>query len=75
MKLYANHHQRLFGVAAGCALASAVTATSMERNLAWIALVDLLGVTERALRLVCYLPDHSNCFSLDRLDPTCPQCM
>jgi hypothetical protein len=32
-------------------------------------------VTERILRFPCWLLDHEHCFSLDRFDPTCPQCM
>jgi hypothetical protein len=32
-------------------------------------------VTERILRFPCCLIDHKHCFSLDRFDPTCPQCM
>ena len=32
-------------------------------------------VTERIVRFPCWVLDHSRCFSLDRFDPTCPQCM
>lgn len=39
------------------------------------ALIEFVEVTERTLRLPCALLNHDRCFSLDRLDPTCPQCM
>ena len=38
-------------------------------------LVDFADITERVLRIPCQLLDHEHCFSLDRFDPTCPQCM
>lgn len=38
-------------------------------------LVDFAEITERVMRFPCWLLDHSQCFSLDRFDPTCPQCM
>jgi hypothetical protein len=39
------------------------------------AVILLTIVTERILRFPCCLMDHKHCFSLDRFDPTCPQCM
>ena len=36
---------------------------------------QLADTTERILRFPCWLMDHRRCFSLDRFDPTCPQCM
>ena len=44
----------------------------------WIAiggLVQFGQITERVARFPCWLVDHSRCFSLDRFDPTCPQCL
>lgn len=38
-------------------------------------LVEFADITERVMRFPCWLLDHKNCFSLDRFDPTCPQCM
>lgn len=38
-------------------------------------LVEFADITERVMRFTCWLSDHSRCFSLDRFDPTCPQCM
>ena len=38
-------------------------------------LVECADIAERMVRFPCWLLDHSRCFSLDRFDPTCPQCM
>ncbi len=38
-------------------------------------LVEFGDITERVVRFPCWLLDHSGCFSFDRFDPTCPQCM
>jgi hypothetical protein len=38
-------------------------------------LVEFAEVTERIVRLPSWISDHKDCFSLDRFDPTCPQCM
>lgn len=38
-------------------------------------LVEFANITGQVMRFPCWLLDHSRCFSLDRLDPTCPQCM
>jgi len=39
------------------------------------ALIEFAEITERVFRLPCALLNHDRCFSLDRLNPTCPQCM
>jgi hypothetical protein len=39
------------------------------------ALIESVEIVGRTLRLPCALLDHDRCFSLDRLDPTCPQCL
>ena len=38
-------------------------------------LAECADITERLVRFPCWFLDHSRCFSLDRFDPTCPQCM
>ena len=38
-------------------------------------LVEFAHITERVVRLPCWLLEHKSCFSLDRFDPTCPQCI
>jgi hypothetical protein len=37
------------------------------------ALIEFIQITERTLRLPCALLNHDHCFTLDRLDPTCPR--
>jgi hypothetical protein len=37
--------------------------------------VEFVTVTERIVRIPCWLVDRERCFSLDRFDPTCPQCI
>ena len=39
------------------------------------ALVEFAEITERVMQFPCWIADHSRCLSLDRFDPTCPQCM
>ena len=36
------------------------------------ALIEFVEIAERTLRLPCALLDHDRCFTLDRLNPTCP---
>ncbi len=38
-------------------------------------LVEFGQIADRIVRFPCWLEDHSRCFSLDRFDPTCPQCL
>jgi hypothetical protein len=56
-------------------LTIAVLSTPAARTVLAAGLVGFADVTERILRFPCCLMDHEHCFSLDRLDPTCPQCM
>jgi hypothetical protein len=37
--------------------------------------IEFAQVTERAVCFPYWLVNHPHCFSLDRFDPTCPQCM
>lgn len=37
--------------------------------------IEFAQVTERAACFPYWLVTHTHCFSLDRFDPTCPQCM
>lgn len=39
------------------------------------ALVEFVEISERTLCIPCALLHHDHCFSLDRFDPTCPQCI
>lgn len=61
------------GIAA-CALAVAILATPAGREVVFASLAYAVEVGGWLLRLPCQVLDHDKCFSLDRLDPTCPQC-
>jgi hypothetical protein len=70
-----NNHQRLAGYTAMIVLALVVLRVPAVQNVIAGALIEFVEITERTLRLPCALLDHDRCFSLDRMDPTCPQCM
>ena len=75
MTYRAINRRRLFVNAALIALALLVLAMPATQNiLAW-ALNEFAEITERALHFPCTLLDHGKCFTLDRFDPTCPQCL
>jgi len=69
-----NRRKLLAGVAA-FVLALSIVATPTGRSVAASAVVDFVEITERVAHFPCWLVDHSRCFSLDRLEPTCPQCI
>jgi hypothetical protein len=64
----------IFGAAA-LVLTLATVATPTGRSMAAIALLDFVEINEKVARLPCRIVDISRCLSLDRFDPTCPQCM
>lgn len=73
-----NHlmnRRRLLINAALIALAVIVLALPATQNILACALDEFAENTERALHFPCTLLDHSKCFTLDRFDPTCPQCL
>jgi hypothetical protein len=49
--------------------------TPVAQSIVLGGLVGFAGITERVVHFPCWLVDHTRCVSLDRLDPTCPQCM
>ncbi len=69
-----NRRRLMAGIVASV-LALAVLATPTGRAVALASLVHVAEAGTKILRLPCWIVDHSKCFSLDRLDPTCPQCM
>jgi hypothetical protein len=75
MMTYSLTNRRKLIGAAGFMLALSIVATPTGRSVAVSALVDFVEITERVARFPCWLVDHSRYFSLDRLDPTCPQCI
>ena len=60
---------------AALVLTLAIVATPTGRSMAASALLDFVDINEKVARLPCWIVDHSSCLSLDRFDPTCPQCM
>ena len=71
----AMNRRRLFINAALVALALLVLAMPATQNVLSYALDEFAEITERALHFPCTLLDHGKCFTLDRSDPTCPQCL
>jgi hypothetical protein len=69
-----NHRKLLAGLGM-CGLALAVIVTPTGRNMALGALAEFIEISERVAQLPCWMVNHTNCFSVDRFDPTCPQCM
>lgn len=61
--------------AAVLVLTLAMVAAPTARRVAVSVLLDFVEITEIVARLPYSLVNHSRCFSLDRFDPTCPQCM
>ena len=66
---------RLAIQAAVIVLAIAAVTTPAARSIILCGLVEFADMTERVVRIPCWLMDHTRCFSLDRFDPTCPQCL
>ena len=56
-------------------LALAILATPIGRAVVLVSLVHVAEVGAKILRLPCWIVDHSQCFTPDRLDPTRPPCM
>jgi hypothetical protein len=49
--------------------------TRISGAAASVLILDFVEINEKAARLPCRIVDNSRCLSLDRFDPTCPQCM
>lgn len=56
-------------------LATAIAVSPSGRRIAQSAVFEFIQIPERLARFPCWLTDHRRCFSVDRFDPTCPQCM
>jgi hypothetical protein len=69
------HHRNVVAGFGMCTLAVAILATPTGRNVTLSALLDFSEITARVFRIPCWITDHSRCFSMDRFDPTCPQCI
>jgi hypothetical protein len=69
------NRRRFVANAAMIVLALLVFAMPATQNVFACALNEFSEITERALHFPCTLFDHGKCFTLDRFDPTCPQCL
>jgi len=69
------NRRRLFVKAGLIALALFVLAMPVTQNILACALDECAEITERVLHFPCTLLEHGKCFTLDRFDPTCPQCL
>jgi hypothetical protein len=65
--------RRLFTGIVASALVLATLITPMGRAVALASLIRVAEVSSKVLRLPCWIVNHSKCFTLDRLDTTCPQ--
>ena len=72
--LVMNRRRLVTGIAV-CALVAAILVTPTGRAVVLVFLVHVVEIGYKILRLPCWIVDQSRCFSLDRLDPTCPQCI
>jgi hypothetical protein len=70
-----TNRRRLAGYAAMIVLALVVLRVPVVQNVVAGALIEFIEITERTVRFPCWFPDHQSCFTLDRLDPTCPHCL
>ncbi len=67
-----TNRRRFAGYAAMIVLVLLVLRIPAVQNAIADALIEFVEIAERTLRLPCALLDHDRCFTLDRLDPTCP---
>jgi hypothetical protein len=68
------NRRKLIAYAAMIALALAAVSIPIARRTAVATLIEFANITEKIARFPCWLLDYSRSPSLDRLDPTCPQC-
>jgi hypothetical protein len=69
--LVVNSRTLVVGIAL-CTLATATLATPTGRAVVVVSLVRVAEAGTKVLRLPYWNVDRSKCFSLDRLNPTCP---
>jgi hypothetical protein len=73
-----THRHKFVAYAAMTVFVLVVLGTPAVQSIIAETLVEFVTVTERIVRIPSWLLDHERCFSpdiLDRLDPTCPQCI
>jgi hypothetical protein len=69
------NRRRLFVNAALIMLALLLFALPATQNILAYALDQFVEITDRALHFPCTFLEHGKCFTPNRLDPTCPQCL
>lgn len=67
--------RRLFAWTGLIVLTLLVLTMPATQNVLAVALDEFAEITEKVLHFPCTLLDHTHCFTMDRLDPTCPQCL
>ncbi len=75
MTLRMTTRRRFVLCAAVIVLALTALGTSAAQTIVAGGLVEFVEITERIVRFPCWLMDHNRRSFLDRLDPTCPQCI
>jgi len=75
MRTIKNNRRKLAGYIALAVVALLILRIpAVQRTIAG-ALIEFVESTEKTLCLPCSLLNHDHCFTPDRFDPTCPQCM
>jgi hypothetical protein len=74
MSRFVSHRRPIVNVAL-ITLALLLLAMPATQNLLLFALNEFTDIGDRALHFPCTLLEHGKCFTLDRLDPTCPRCL
>ena len=75
MKLPITNRRRFILQSAGITLLLYVIGTPTIQRIVAGGLIGLAESTERIVHFRCGAVDHCRRFSLDRLDPTYPQCL
>jgi hypothetical protein len=75
MKQHVINRRNFMAWTAMILLSVAGIITPIGQSIVMRGFAELVQITARIVRVPCCLLNHSRCFSLDRLDPTCPQCL
>ncbi len=75
MILHITKRPRMIATVAALAVSLIALSTPSARSMLMDGFIEFAQVTEKAACFPYWLVTHTHCFSLDRFDPTCPQCM
>lgn len=75
MRLLITNRRRFILHASVVALLLVALRTPTVQRVVAGGLIEFAEFTERIVRFPCWAVDNPRFFSLDRLDPTCPQCL